>query len=50
MLNEDYRDMLHAFSDEKARFLLVGAYASPLVPTIRRGNAYERLRATGLIP
>ena len=27
MLNEDYRDMLHALSDEKARFLLVGAYA-----------------------
>jgi hypothetical protein len=27
MLNEDYRDMLHALSDEKAKFLLVGAYA-----------------------
>lgn len=27
MLNEDYRDMLHALSDEKVRFLLVGAYA-----------------------
>jgi hypothetical protein len=27
MLNDDYRDMLHAFSDEKVRFLLVGAYA-----------------------
>jgi predicted nucleotidyltransferase len=27
MLNEDYRDMLRALSDEKARFLLVGAYA-----------------------
>jgi predicted nucleotidyltransferase len=27
MLNEDYREMLHALSDEKARFLLVGAYA-----------------------
>lgn len=27
MLNEDYRDILHAFSDEKVRFLLVGAYA-----------------------
>ena len=27
MLNEDYRDMLLALSDEKARFLLVGAYA-----------------------
>ena len=27
MLNEDYRDMLQALSDEKARFLLVGAYA-----------------------
>jgi len=27
MLNEDYRDMLHALSDEKVEFLLVGAYA-----------------------
>ena len=27
MLNEDYRDMLHALSDEKVKFLLVGAYA-----------------------
>jgi len=27
MLNEDYRDILHSFSDEKVRFLLVGAYA-----------------------
>jgi hypothetical protein len=27
MLNEDYKDMLRALSDEKARFLLVGAYA-----------------------
>ena len=27
MLNEDYRDMLRALSDEKAEFLLVGAYA-----------------------
>ena len=27
MLNEDYRDMLHALSDEKVRFLLVDAFA-----------------------
>lgn len=27
MLNEDYREMLQALVDEKARFLLVGAYA-----------------------
>jgi len=27
MLNEDYRDMLHVLSDEKVKFLLVGAYA-----------------------
>jgi len=27
MLNEDYREMLQALSDEKAKFLLVGAYA-----------------------
>jgi len=27
MLNEDYRDMLRALSGEKAKFLLVGAYA-----------------------
>ena len=27
MLNEDYKDMLHALSDEKVSFLLVGAYA-----------------------
>jgi hypothetical protein len=27
MLNEDYRDMLLALSDEKVKFLLVGAYA-----------------------
>ncbi len=27
MLNEDYRDMLHALSDEKVRFILIGAYA-----------------------
>jgi hypothetical protein len=27
MLNEDYRDMLLALSDEKVRFILVGAYA-----------------------
>ena len=27
MLNKDYKDMLLALSDEKVRFLLVGAYA-----------------------
>jgi hypothetical protein len=27
MLNKDYRDILHALSEEKVRFLLVGAYA-----------------------
>ncbi len=27
MLNEDYRDMLHALSDEQVKFLVVGAYA-----------------------
>jgi hypothetical protein len=27
MLNEDYREMLQILSDEKVRFLLVGAYA-----------------------
>ena len=27
MLNEDYKDMLHALSNEKVSFLLVGAYA-----------------------
>ncbi len=27
MLNEDYKDMLRALSDEKVRFILVGAYA-----------------------
>ena len=27
MLNEDYKDMLHALSVERVRFLLVGAYA-----------------------
>ena len=27
MLNEDYRDMLHTLSDEKVKFLLIGAYA-----------------------
>lgn len=27
MLNEDYKDILHALSDENVRFLLVGAYA-----------------------
>jgi len=27
MLNEDYREMLQALSDEKVKFLLVGAYA-----------------------
>ena len=27
MLNEDCRDMLHALSDEKVKFILVGAYA-----------------------
>ncbi len=27
MLNEDYKDMLRALSDEKVEFLLVGAYA-----------------------
>ena len=27
MLNEDYRDILLALSDEKVKFLLVGAYA-----------------------
>ena len=27
MLNEDYKDMLHALSDEKVKFLLIGAYA-----------------------
>lgn len=27
MLNEDYKDMLRALSDEKVKFILVGAYA-----------------------
>jgi len=27
MLNEDYSDMLHALSEERVRFILVGAYA-----------------------
>ena len=27
MLNEDYRDMLQALSDEKVKFMLIGAYA-----------------------
>jgi len=27
MLNEDYKDMLQALVEEKAKFLLVGAYA-----------------------
>jgi len=27
MLNEDYKDILHALSDEKVKFILVGAYA-----------------------
>ena len=27
MLNEDYKEMLQALADEKAEFLLVGAYA-----------------------
>ena len=27
MLNKDYRDMLHVLSDEKVKFILVGAYA-----------------------
>ena len=27
MLNEDYRDMLQCLSDEKVKFILVGAYA-----------------------
>ncbi len=27
ILNEDYRDMLQAFADERVSFLLVGAYA-----------------------
>jgi predicted nucleotidyltransferase len=27
MLNEDYRDMLRALSDEEVRFILIGAYA-----------------------
>ena len=27
MLNEDYRDILHALSDENVKFILVGAYA-----------------------
>lgn len=27
MLNEDYRDMLHALTDEKVSFILVGACA-----------------------
>jgi hypothetical protein len=27
MLNDDYREMLQTLADEKAKFLLVGAYA-----------------------
>jgi hypothetical protein len=27
MLNEDYKELLHALSEEKVKFLLVGAYA-----------------------
>jgi hypothetical protein len=30
MLNEDYRDILHALSDEKVKFLLIGAFNNPL--------------------
>jgi hypothetical protein len=38
MLNEDYRDTLHAFIDNDVRFLVVGAYAM---------GAYGYPRATG---
>ncbi len=38
MLNQDYKDMLAALSEEKADFLIVGAYALA---------AYGLLRATG---
>ena len=27
MLNEDYKDVLRALSDEKVKFFLIGAYA-----------------------
>jgi hypothetical protein len=27
MLNEDYKEMLHALAVERAKFLLIGAYA-----------------------
>ncbi len=37
MLNDDYREMLRALSDENARYLLVGAYAMAM---------YGHLRAT----
>lgn len=38
LLNQDYRDILFAFSEEDVRYLLVGAYAMA---------AYGQVRATG---
>ena len=38
MLNEDYKDILRALSGNKARFLVIGAYAM---------GAYGYVRATG---
>lgn len=35
MLNEDYKDMLRALSDEGAKFLVVGAYALALHGCLR---------------
>jgi hypothetical protein len=47
MLNEDYRDMLRALSDEKARFILVGAYALAAHGYPRATMDIVNKRATG---
>jgi len=47
MLNEDYRDMLRALSDEKARFILAGAYALAAHGYPRATMDIVNKRATG---
>ena len=41
MLNKDYRDMLHILSDEKVKFLLVGADGIQFEETFKRSISID---------
>ena len=48
MLSEDYKDMLRALSDEKVKFLPVGAFgASKILAKIADNASFDNVRVKG---